>query len=222
MNTTTLIGRLTRKPELRVLNVNLTVATFTLAVSNRYNRDETDFFEIATFNKLAENCFKYLDQGYLVAVTGSIVNHSYTSKKDGGKRFTNQIRVQRVEFLSRPERAIRSEIIDDLIPLYDTIGELSSLIEKEGSDAMKALISKMEEQSLEVIKTVDKTYVKKETQAADPHPKPENVIPKYPEDERERQAEASAIDDLADLYREDQKQFLADQGFIVYDDREDE
>ncbi len=72
LNRTILVGRLTRDPELRYTPNGTAVATFTLAVdrrrTNKQGEKETDFINIVTWGKLAENCANYLSKGKLAAV----------------------------------------------------------------------------------------------------------------------------------------------------------
>lgn len=76
MNKIILLGRLTKKPEIRFSQATKTkVALFTLAVNRRYVKPgeerETDFINIISYSKLAEFSEKYLSQGIQVNVVGS-------------------------------------------------------------------------------------------------------------------------------------------------------
>ena len=70
MNKLTIIGNLTRDPELRSLSSGIPVCTFTVAV-NRRNRSqnaengqpEADFFRVSAWRQLGENCARYLSKG---------------------------------------------------------------------------------------------------------------------------------------------------------------
>ena len=100
MNNVTLIGRLTRDPELRYISTNQTpVATFTLAVDRPFSKDkQADFIRITVFGKQAENCERYLKQGRRSAVQGRIQTGSYKNK-DGATIYTTEVIADRVEFL---------------------------------------------------------------------------------------------------------------------------
>lgn len=99
MNSVTLIGRLTKDPEVRATNSGESVAKFTLAI-DRYGSKEkqADFPRIVVFGKQAENCGKYLVKGSLVGVSGRIQTGSYTNK-DGATVYTTDVVAQRVQFL---------------------------------------------------------------------------------------------------------------------------
>ncbi|MDB2927124.1 single-stranded DNA-binding protein [Clostridioides difficile] len=102
MNNTTLIGRLTRDPELKYIPGSGTaVSTFTIAVDRDYVKKdgtkETDFIPIEVMGKLAEVCANNLCKGRLVAVEGSIRVNLY--EKDGEKRTYTKVHANKIKFL---------------------------------------------------------------------------------------------------------------------------
>jgi single-strand DNA-binding protein len=89
-NNVTLVGNLTRDPELRFTNSGMAVATFGLAVNFRRQRggeweEETSFFDITTFAQMAENAAESLNKGNRVLVTGRLQQRSWENQ-DGDKR----------------------------------------------------------------------------------------------------------------------------------------
>lgn len=111
MNNVTLIGRLTRDPELRYLpsGNNTAVARFTLAVDRELSKEKkaemqsqnkptADFINITVWGKMAETCANYLAKGRLTAIQGRIQTGSYDAK-DGTRRYTTEVVANRVEFL---------------------------------------------------------------------------------------------------------------------------
>lgn len=103
MNHVSMIGRLTKIPDIRQTNTGKNVCTFTLAVNRRYKdadgKTTADFFPVQTWEKLAELCARYLDKGSKVFVSGELRNRSYEAK-DGTKRTVTEIIASEVEFLS--------------------------------------------------------------------------------------------------------------------------
>lgn len=103
LNKATLIGRLTKDPDSRMLTSGAMVATFTLAVDRTFkNKDgekETDFIPVVTWRKTAELCTKYLSRGNLVAVSGRIQTRSYDGS-DGIRRYVTEIVADEVNFLT--------------------------------------------------------------------------------------------------------------------------
>lgn len=108
MNKVFLVGRLTKAPELKTTPNGVSVTTFTLAVTRRMNREETDFLNIVAWRGLADNCAKYLVQGQQVAVIGEIRTRSYDAK-DGSRRYITEIQADDVEFLSKPEKKTQGD-----------------------------------------------------------------------------------------------------------------
>lgn len=103
INKVTLIGRLTRNPEMRMLANGVAVASFTLAVDRTFkNKDgekEADFIPIVVWRKTAELCEKYLSKGSLAAVVGRIQTRNYDAA-DGTKRYVTEVVADEVQFLS--------------------------------------------------------------------------------------------------------------------------
>ena len=98
MNHLTLIGNLTRDPEITATKSGTAVCKMSIAVRRRYGEGETDFFNVTAWRALAENCGKYLQKGSKVAIIGSLQNRSYEDKQ-GVKRTVTDIIADEVEFL---------------------------------------------------------------------------------------------------------------------------
>lgn len=100
MNKIIIMGRLTRKPEVRWLQgANATaIARISVAVDRkREGEPDADFFNCTAFGRQAEFVEKYLQQGTKIVVTGRIQNDNYTNK-DGQKVYSVQIMVEEIEF----------------------------------------------------------------------------------------------------------------------------
>lgn len=127
MNKLTIIGRLTRDPELRTTTTGVNVCTFSVAVNRKIRRDnepEADFFEVTAWRERGENCAKYLSKGRKVCVIGAVSVGTYTAN-DGTTRAKLKVNADEVEFLS-PKDAQKvdqgsgfqnvTESIDDELP----------------------------------------------------------------------------------------------------------
>ena len=102
MNKCTLIGRLTRDPEVRYAQGDnaMAIARYSLAVDRRFKRDgepDADFINCVAFGKAGEFAEKYLKKGTKIAVVGRIQTGSYTNK-DGQKVYTTDVVVEEQEF----------------------------------------------------------------------------------------------------------------------------
>lgn len=104
MNNVSLIGRLTKDPELRYTANNFPVCSFPIAI-DRMGKEEkkTNFIPVKALGKTAENCGKYLAKGRLVGVSGQIETDSYIDK-EGNKRSTWNVLASAVEFLEWGEK----------------------------------------------------------------------------------------------------------------------
>ena len=95
-NSVTLVGNLTRDPELRYTPSGAGVASFGLAVNRRYQvngewQEQVSFFNIVAWAELGENAAASLSKGMRVIVTGRLEQRSYETK-DGEKRSVTEIR----------------------------------------------------------------------------------------------------------------------------------
>lgn len=105
MNKLTIIGNLTRDPELRTTPNGNAVCDFTVAVNNRRNQNNTngqpeaDFFRVSAWRQLGENCAKFLSKGRKVCVVGPVSARAYQAN-DGNTRVSLEVTAEDVEFLS--------------------------------------------------------------------------------------------------------------------------
>ena len=90
MNSTTVVGNVTRQPELRYTPSGTPVAKFGVAVNRSFTNqtgdrvEETDFFDITAWNQLAENICDSIVIGTRVVVTGRL--HQDRWETDGGDK----------------------------------------------------------------------------------------------------------------------------------------
>jgi single-strand DNA-binding protein len=104
VNKVILIGRLGRDPELRTAGstpvCNFSIATDEYAGKGKERR--TEWHRLTAWDKVAENCAKYLKKGSAVYVEGRLQTREW--EKDGVKRSTTEIVANVVQFLdSRPK-----------------------------------------------------------------------------------------------------------------------
>jgi single-strand DNA-binding protein len=102
INQVILLGRLTRDPEVRSTNSGKSIAQFGLAVSRGGQSEETDFFDITTWDKLADLVTQYLGKGSKVLVQGRLQQDSWDDKETGKKRTKITITANDVTFLDSP------------------------------------------------------------------------------------------------------------------------
>ena len=102
LNHITIMGRLTRDPELRRTGSGVAVASFTLAVDRDFSgRDggekETDFIDCVAWRQTGEFVSKYFTKGRMAVAEGRLQIRSWTDK-DGNKRRTAEVVVDNMYF----------------------------------------------------------------------------------------------------------------------------
>lgn len=102
MNQVSLIGRLTRDPELRRTQNGNPVVSFALAVDNRHKEDGADFIACVAWNRTAELIKQYVKKGHRLAVNGRLATRTYESK--GVKHYVTEVIVADAEFLEKKEK----------------------------------------------------------------------------------------------------------------------
>ena len=102
LNHITLMGRLTRDPELRYTQSQVPVASFTLAVDRDFGgRDgsdrQTDFIDIVAWRNTAEFVSKYFTKGSMAVVSGRLQIRDWTDR-EGNKRRSAEVVADNVYF----------------------------------------------------------------------------------------------------------------------------
>ena len=102
LNHITIMGRLTRDPELRRTSNGLAVASFTVAVDRDWpNREtgekETDFIDCVAWRQTGEFVSKYFTKGSMIVVAGRLQIRPWVDK-DGNKRKSAEIVAENVYF----------------------------------------------------------------------------------------------------------------------------
>ena len=102
LNHITIMGRLTRDPELRRTGSGIAVASFTLAVDRDFapkdgGDRECDFIDCVAWRQTGEFVSKYFTKGRMAVVSGRLQIRSWTDK-DGNKRRTAEVGADNVYF----------------------------------------------------------------------------------------------------------------------------
>ena len=102
LNHITIMGRMTRDPELRRTGSGIAVANFTLAVDRDYNpkdgaEKEVDFIDCIAWRGGAEFVAKYFSKGQMAVVSGKLRIRNWTDK-DGNKRRSAEVEAESVYF----------------------------------------------------------------------------------------------------------------------------
>lgn len=114
INQVTLVGRLTKDPEVRYTPEGKAVANVTLAVSRNF-RDQsgeykTDFVFCILWGRQAENTALYCSKGSIVGITGRISTRKYENAEQK-MIYTTEIVAENVQFLDRKRKEEESDEI---------------------------------------------------------------------------------------------------------------
>ncbi len=102
LNHITIMGRLTRDPELRRTGSGIAVASFTVAVDRDYvgkdgGERETDFIDCVAWRQTGEFVSKYFSKGSMIVVSGRLQIRNWTDK-EGNKRRSAEVVADNVYF----------------------------------------------------------------------------------------------------------------------------
>lgn len=114
LNKVMLIGNLGTDPEMRYTANGSAVTTFRLAVSRSFGgegerKEETEWFTVVSWNKLAELLGQHLQKGRKVFVEGRLASRSWDGP-DGQKRYRTEVVANQVLFLDRPQGATMPDV----------------------------------------------------------------------------------------------------------------
>lgn len=136
LNKVFLIGRLTKKPELRSTPSGQQVCSFSIATNRIWNdpqtkekREQTEFHNIVLWRRLAEIASQYLDKGSLVLIEGRMQTRSWDDKTTGVKRYTTEVVGENIQLGPRsgfssssspsPSQAETKEVQEEEIPIIE-------------------------------------------------------------------------------------------------------
>ncbi|HUE75636.1 MAG TPA: single-stranded DNA-binding protein [Chloroflexota bacterium] len=118
LNKVMIIGNVGRDPEMRYTPSGRAVTTFSVAVGRNWttpegeHRDETEWFSVVTWSKLAEVCNQYVTKGKKVYVEGRLQTRSWEGQ-DGQKKYRTEVVANEVQFLDSRPRAESTGAPDD-------------------------------------------------------------------------------------------------------------
>jgi len=104
-NQVTLLGNLTRDPELRYTPQGVAVCDCSLAVNRRFTKkdgekvDEVAFVDITCWNRLAEIAAEFLKKGRPVLISGHLTQDRWQDEATGQKRSKLRVVAESLQFL---------------------------------------------------------------------------------------------------------------------------
>jgi single-strand DNA-binding protein len=120
LNKVMIIGNLGKDPEMRYTANGTAMVTFTLAVNRSFmseseRKEETEWFRVVAWQKLAELVQAHLTKGRKVYVEGRLSTRSWDGQ-DGQKHYTTEVIANQVLFLDRAPGAALPDVGGDIDP----------------------------------------------------------------------------------------------------------
>lgn len=119
LNSVTLIGNLTRNPELKALPSGMKVANFSIATNRSWKdkdgskKEEVEYHNLVAFGRTAEVIEQYTHKGDQIYVEGRLKTTSWDDKATGAKRYKTEVMVESFQFGSKkPGTASKSNESD--------------------------------------------------------------------------------------------------------------
>lgn len=119
INNVTLVGRLTRDPELRYTPSNIAITTFNLAVNRNFKgangEREADFINCMIWRKQAELFAEWCKKGNLVGITGRIQTRSYDNQQ-GQRVYVTEVVAETFQSLEKRDNSANQSNIEEQMP----------------------------------------------------------------------------------------------------------
>ena len=119
INNVTLVGRLTRDPELRYTPSNIAITTFNMAVNRNFKNQagdrEADFINCMIWRQQAENLASWAKKGALIGITGRIQTRSYDNQQ-GQRVYVTEVVADTFQLLEKRDNYANQSNIEDQMP----------------------------------------------------------------------------------------------------------
>ena len=106
LNKVMIIGNLGQDPEMKYMADGTALTTFSVASTRNFSgpdgerKEETEWFSVTAWRKLAEQCSQFLQKGRRVYVEGRLRTRSWDTP-EGEKRYKTEVVAEQVLFLDR-------------------------------------------------------------------------------------------------------------------------
>ncbi len=122
LNKATIIGNITRDPELKALPTGIKVCSFSVATNrvwkdtNGAKQEAVEYHNIVVFGKQAESTAQYMKKGSQILVEGRIQTRSWEDKNSGEKKYRTEIVAENVQFGIKLNSKSESQEVEDKEP----------------------------------------------------------------------------------------------------------
>ena len=115
LNRVFLIGRLTKKPEIKFIPSGTAVSNPTLvtSITDKDGKETPEYHRLVVWDKQAELLEKYTDKGSRIFVEGKLQTRSWENK-EGVKMYTTEIQVQHIQLLDSRKTENLSESTENI------------------------------------------------------------------------------------------------------------
>ena len=123
VNRVELVGWIGAEPEQRFIPSGAAVISFRIATKRWVGRSDdgsrtvdTDWTAVEAWEKLADQCGRFLHKGSRVRVVGSLHTQAWEDRESGQKRYKTLVRAEEVLFLdARQEQAADVEAVEEMV-----------------------------------------------------------------------------------------------------------
>lgn len=121
INQVTLVGRLTKDPELKATTEGTHVTQVTLAVNRSFRNHngeiDADFIQCTLWRKAAENTAQYCRKGSVVGITGRLQSRHYDNR-EGKRVYVTEVVAESIRFLSlKPNANVAEQEKKEEVPI---------------------------------------------------------------------------------------------------------
>jgi single-strand DNA-binding protein len=114
LNKVLLIGNLGSDPDIRFTAAGKQIVVFPVATNRRYKvdgeiRDETEWFSVVAFGRLAEICSEFLKKGRPVFIEGRLKTRSWADAQ-GGKHYRTEVIAEGLRLIGKRNEQPRAEL----------------------------------------------------------------------------------------------------------------
>ncbi|WP_338450183.1 single-stranded DNA-binding protein [Niallia oryzisoli] len=126
INQVTLVGRLTKDPELRITPEGIAVTSVTLALNRQFRNQQgeydADFVQCTIWKKTAENTVNYCSKGSLIGITGRIQTRHYDNQ-EGRRIYITEVVADTVKFIGTKRSEDSIHHLEKEIPVPVSISQ---------------------------------------------------------------------------------------------------
>lgn len=123
INKVILGGRLTADPEIKALPSGMSIATFSIAINRKNDKEKADFINLKAFGKTADSISKFFRKGSCICVVGNIQINNWQDK-DGNKRYSTDVVVDEFYFVDSKNEVAAPTLITATPPLTPKFEEI--------------------------------------------------------------------------------------------------